>query len=74
MDPPRCGLHPHVVRAPAAASASQLFYLSCNATTLSRDLLLLSAAAPAWRIAGVTAFDMFPQTTHVETLLRLERS
>ncbi len=74
VDPPRCGLHPHVIRGLASTSASQLLYLSCNARTLSRDVLLLCATAPAWRIAGVTAFDMFPQTTHVETLLRLERS
>lgn len=73
VDPPRCGLHPDVIRGLAAAPASQLFYLSCNAQTLARDLLLLRAA-PAWRIMAVRAFDMFPQTTHVETLVRLERS
>ncbi len=74
IDPPRSGVHHHVVRGLAAAGASQLFYLSCNATTLCRDVLLLRQLAPAYRIAAIKAFDMFPQTTHVETLVRLERA
>ena len=63
-----------VFRGLAAVSASQFFYLSCNAQTLSRDLLVLREFAPAYRVAAIKAFDMFPQTTHVETLVRLERS
>ena len=74
IDPPRSGVHPHVIRGLASAGASQLFYLSCNAQTLSRDLLLLREAAPAYQIVAVKAFDMFPQTTHLETLVRLERA
>ncbi len=75
IDPPRSGLHPHVIRGLAAAGADQLFYLSCNAQTLIRDLMLLRAAAPpAYRIVAVQAFDMFPQTMHLETLVRLERA
>ena len=73
IDPPRSGVHHHVIRGLAASGASQLFYLSCNAQTLCRDLLLLRQAAPAYRLVAVKAFDMFPQTTHVETLVRLER-
>jgi tRNA/tmRNA/rRNA uracil-C5-methylase (TrmA/RlmC/RlmD family) len=42
-------------------------YVSCNPATLARDV----ARMPAWRVADVRAFDMFPQTAHVETVCEL---
>jgi tRNA/tmRNA/rRNA uracil-C5-methylase (TrmA/RlmC/RlmD family) len=42
-------------------------YVSCNPATLARDLSRL----PRWRIASLQAFDMFPQTAHVETVCEL---
>ena len=42
-------------------------YISCNPATLARDI----ARLPGYRIASVAAFDMFPQTAHVETVCEL---
>ena len=42
-------------------------YVSCDPATLARDVGRL----PAWRMASVQAFDMFPQTAHVETVCEL---
>ena len=47
-----------------------IVYVSCDPATLARDLARLSS----WTVAGVTAFDMFPQTAHVETVVELTRS
>jgi hypothetical protein len=44
-----------------------LFYISCDPATLARDLRRL----PNYRIASLVAFDMFPQTAHVETVCEL---
>ena len=48
--------------------ARRLVYVSCDPATLARDLKRM----PALRIARVTAYDLFPQTAHVETLAVLE--
>ena len=74
VDPPRAGLHPQALASVQAARPARLAYLSCNAKTLARDLGLLLAGYPRYRIASVEAFDMFPQTAHVETLAFLHRA
>jgi len=73
VDPPRAGLHPQVVTSLLAARPKHLVYLSCNAQSLRRDLGLLTSGFPHYQLTEVSAFDMFPQTDHVETLVRLER-
>ncbi len=73
VDPPRAGLHPQVIPSLLAARPKQLAYLSCNAQSLVRDLQLLQSGFPRYRIAAIHAFDMFPQTSHVETLVLLDR-
>ncbi len=73
VDPPRAGLHPQALASIQAARPQRLAYLSCNAQTLVRDLAALQAGYPRYRIASVDAFDMFPQTPHVETLVILSR-
>jgi tRNA/tmRNA/rRNA uracil-C5-methylase (TrmA/RlmC/RlmD family) len=45
-----------------------LVYVSCDPATLARDI----ARMPSFRIREVTAYDLFPQTSHVETLVALE--
>lgn len=69
-NPPRTGLAPEVTAALAARPPERLIYVSCDPATLARDLKRL-AAAPA-RL-DLTCFDMFPQTSHVETLAVLVR-
>ncbi len=72
LNPPRAGVAEAVTRALEAAvpRAASIIYVSCDPATLARDVGRL----PSYRVATVTAFDMFPQTAHVETVceLRLE--
>ena len=72
LDPPRSGAHEFVIRSLAFARPRRLIYLSCDPASLARDLKLLqkSSASP-WRYVRAKAFDMFPQTHHVETLVEL---
>jgi 23S rRNA (uracil1939-C5)-methyltransferase len=73
VDPPRAGLHPQVVSTLLGAKPSRIAYLSCNAASLARDLGMLLSGYPRYRVAAAKAFDMFPQTAHVETLVILQR-
>lgn len=69
LNPPRGGVDGRVTSElqDGAASTSAIIYVSCNPATLARDLSRL----PRWRIASLVAFDMFPQTAHVETVCEL---
>ncbi|MEM9176366.1 MAG: class I SAM-dependent RNA methyltransferase [Myxococcota bacterium] len=71
VDPPRTGLEPPVCEALVASGPRRLVYLSCDPGTLARDLAMLTRAG--YVLAAVQAFDLFPQTPHVETLTTLER-
>jgi 23S rRNA (uracil1939-C5)-methyltransferase len=70
LNPPRAGVHAEVTAALLEAPPERAIYISCNPATLARDLKRL---APAYRLAGVRSFDLFPQTAHVETVALLER-
>jgi 23S rRNA (uracil1939-C5)-methyltransferase len=70
LDPPRAGLGKSVVDGLLELGAPRLLYLSCDPSTLARDL---SRLVPRYRITGMELFDLFPQTFHIETLVRLER-
>lgn len=72
LDPPRKGSDEATLGAIVRAEAPQIWYLSCDAATLARDLKFL--VAKGYRIDAVQPFDMFPQTGHVESLAFLERS
>ena len=67
LNPPRTGLDVSIPPMIESASPPVLIYVSCNPATLARDLTRL----PGYRIAALEAFDMFPQTAHVETLCEL---
>jgi 23S rRNA (uracil1939-C5)-methyltransferase len=69
LNPPRQGVAPAVTAALSSATppARAIVYVSCDPATLARDVSRL----PAWRMASVQAFDMFPQTAHVETVCEL---
>jgi len=70
VNPPRTGLAPEVSAALARQPPAELVYVSCDPATLARDLRRLHAE-PARLV--VRCFDMFPQTSHVETLAVLRR-
>jgi len=70
VDPPRAGLDRSVIASIKRFSPSHIVYLSCDPETLARDLRLL---ASDYRVTRATPYDMFPNTEHVETLVRLER-
>jgi 23S rRNA (uracil1939-C5)-methyltransferase len=69
LNPPRTGVDARVTSALAsiATAPRAIVYVSCDPATLARDLSRL----PGWTIARLTAFDMFPQTAHVETVCEL---
>jgi 23S rRNA (uracil1939-C5)-methyltransferase len=69
LDPPRAGAGVQVIERLAAMAAPVLTYVSCDPATLARDLRLL--VDYGYRIDSITALDMFPQTFHVETVVRL---
>ena len=71
VDPPRTGLDKSVRDALVDEGPPRLVYLSCDPGTLARDLADLTAAD--YTLTNATAFDLFPQTPHVETLVTLER-
>jgi 23S rRNA (uracil1939-C5)-methyltransferase len=70
LDPPRAGAK-GLETDLAALGASQIFYISCNPTTLARDLAALSNYG--YKLRMVQPIDFFPQTFHVETLAVIER-
>jgi 23S rRNA (uracil1939-C5)-methyltransferase len=64
-----------VTEAIAAARPRRLAYISCDPATLARDLarlLVPQPASPPLRLAALRAFDLFPQTAHVESVAILE--
>ncbi len=70
IDPPRAGMHQKVLRQVMALAPGRIVYVSCNPTTLARDLALM---AEAYEVAEVQPVDLFPHTFHVESVARLEK-
>jgi 23S rRNA (uracil1939-C5)-methyltransferase len=70
IDPPRAGMHKDVTKKFLSLAPKRLVYLSCNPTTLARDLSLLKES---YRVVEIQPVDMFPQTYHIESVTRLER-
>ena len=68
LNPPRAGIHPRVADALVVPPRPRrVLYMSCDAATLARDV----ARLPAYRVTSVRAYDMFPQTAHVEIVCEL---
>lgn len=70
LDPPRSGLHPAVLEKLLKLKPKRIAYLSCNPSTLTRDLGVLLKGG--WKLSRATAVDFFPQTSHIEALALLE--
>ena len=70
-DPPRGGLGENVVRSLARLGAPRITYVSCDPSTLARDLRTLLSLG--YRIEGAHMIDLFPQTYHIESVFHLAR-
>ena len=83
LDPPRAGLGAQAAEKLAELGAREIVYLSCDPSTLARDLAVLTCSSrkpteitgPSIRyeITEMHLFDLFPQTFHIETLVRLRK-
>ncbi len=72
LNPPRAGVDatvPALIAAPTAA-VQRVVYVSCDPATLARDIARLGSG---WRVTATQSFDMFPQTSHVETVCTIDR-
>lgn len=69
-DPPRSGMHPDVVNQLCSLDTDRLVYVSCNPSTMARDLKQLSEY---YTVDEVQPVDMFPQTYHIEAVAKLTR-
>jgi len=70
-NPPRAGMSESVIRELTARRPPRIVYVSCDPATLARDL---ARFGPAYRVGVLRSFDLFPQTAHVETVVRLDRA
>ncbi len=71
VDPPRKGLDERVVTDLAALMPERIVYVSCSPATLARDLKRFEEQG--YLLQRAEAFDMFPRTAHVETVVLLSR-
>jgi 23S rRNA (uracil1939-C5)-methyltransferase len=71
VDPPRTGMSKQALDGVLRARASRLVYVSCDVATLSRDLRRMIDAG--YRLDHLEAFDLFPNTAHVESLAVLSK-
>jgi 23S rRNA (uracil1939-C5)-methyltransferase len=71
LDPPRAGAEPAALDGILALSPQRITYVSCDPATLARDLKELMNGG--YKLDSLVAFDMFPQTHHVETVVKLKR-
>jgi len=70
FDPPRKGLNDEIIQVILKNLPEKIIYISCNPSTLARDLKKLKKK---YRISNLNGVDMFPQTYHVETVSMLEK-
>jgi 23S rRNA (uracil1939-C5)-methyltransferase len=71
LDPPRAGMTPEAMQRLAKMAPARITYVSCEPPTLARDLTILISAG--YSCAEVQLIDLFPQTFHMETVIRLRR-
>ena len=71
LDPPRDGIHPKALPKIINYGVDRMVYISCKPTSLARDLVVLQAGG--YMVEKVCCVDMFPGTSHVETVCLLSR-
>ena len=71
IDPPRNGCHQFLLDALGESNCGKIIYVSCNPTTLARDLAYLKNFD--YEPLKIQPVDMFPQTGHVETVVLLSK-
>lgn len=71
VDPPRAGLGPKTTQLLATLRVKRISYVSCDPATLARDVRLLLETG--YHVEEVHLIDMFPQTFHIESVVRLAR-
>ncbi len=69
IDPPRAGLHPRVIKSLLNMKPLKIVYVSCNPTTLARDLKIF--CEKDYNLENVQPVDMFPHTFHIESVAKL---
>jgi len=71
LNPPRKGCSNKILENISKSNANWIIYLSCNPSTLARDIKFLEGAN--FKLEKIKAFDMFPHTFHLETLALLRK-
>ncbi|WP_026584637.1 23S rRNA (uracil(1939)-C(5))-methyltransferase RlmD [Bacillus sp. J33] len=69
VDPPRTGLDQQLLRTILKVQPKKVVYVSCNPSTLAKDISVLSTK---YKVKGIQPVDMFPQTAHVECCALIE--
>jgi 23S rRNA (uracil1939-C5)-methyltransferase len=72
VDPPRKGMQESAIAAVASMLPDRIVYVSCNPATLARDILRFNDFG--YELKNVTAVDMFPRTSHVETVVLMTKN
>jgi 23S rRNA (uracil1939-C5)-methyltransferase len=73
LDPPRAGCAEAAVEAMALLGPERIIYISCEPSTLARDLSRFSTGG-RYTLSEVAFVDMFPQTYHIEAVAKLQRA
>jgi len=70
IDPPRAGMHKDVVKQVVDMAPDKIVYVSCNPSTLARDINMMK---DSYQVLEVQPVDMFPHTYHIESVAKLKR-
>ena len=74
IDPPRAGCQQTVLDTLVQHPVARIVYVSCDPSTLARDLNILCHLSPTYSLHSVQPLDMFPQTAHIECVAVVERN
>jgi len=70
IDPPRAGMHKHVLARVMELGTERVVYVSCNPATMARDIGHMSQD---YELVEIQPVDMFPHTYHIEAIAKLVR-